>query len=236
MISRLGAQLFADAPSESILAFGIDAIDQTAAVGAGNKIALRIEGKNANVRFVALEENRMLAVGSYAEDFAVVSGGDIKIAGVVESKRPDVFGLGIEKDGGLPRFSTRGVWFEPVNLAVGIGGGIENSVLGHHQRLYLKLLRLKYRDRLSSRGDAINASGRSGGGEYFVSRAGGHSPDRARRCAGSELESGGEFERAAARDRDTMWGPFEEVFVFGLLPGAGTFGEGGDCGQKKKGE
>src|SRR5690349_21583556 len=104
------------------------------------------------MRFVALEENGMLAVGSYAENFTMVSGGDIKIAGIVESKRPDVFGLRIEKDGRLPGFSTSGVWFEPVNLAVGIGRRIESAVLGYHQRLHLKLLRLKYCHRLSSRG------------------------------------------------------------------------------------
>ena len=37
---------------------GRDAIDEAAAVGAGDEVAFGIEGQNANVDFVALEEKR----------------------------------------------------------------------------------------------------------------------------------------------------------------------------------
>ena len=158
---------------------------------------------------VTFEEKRVLAVGSYAEDLAVVAGGDVKVPRFVEGQRPDVFRLGIEKDGGLPRtlivgggtgvspvrFACRrrrrtSALFYFINLAIGIRRRIEDAVLGHCQRLHLKLLRLKDGDGLSAGADAINARRRSGGCEDFTLRADCSGPNGARRSARDQLESG----------------------------------------------
>ena len=84
-----------------------DAIDQAAAIGAGNQIPLGIEGEDANVHFVAFEEQRVFAVGADLVDFAMIARGYVKIAGVVEGEIPDVFGAGVEVDGGAPGIIRR---------------------------------------------------------------------------------------------------------------------------------
>ena len=65
-----------------------DAIDQTAAIGAGNQVSLGIERKNANVDFIALEKERVLAVGADFVDLAVIAGGDIERAGCCRERCP----------------------------------------------------------------------------------------------------------------------------------------------------
>jgi hypothetical protein len=48
------------------------------------------------VDFIALEEKRVLAVRIDFVDFAVVAGGDIQRASIVENDVPDVLGAWIE--------------------------------------------------------------------------------------------------------------------------------------------
>ncbi len=52
------------------------------------------------MRFVALEEDRVLALGGNPEDFAMIAGGHVQIAGIVENQIPYVLRTGIEKDRG----------------------------------------------------------------------------------------------------------------------------------------
>ena len=80
------------------LARGRDAIDQPAAIGTGDQIFLRVEGEDANVGFVALEKDRMLAFGRDAIDFSVVAGGYVEVAGLVQRQVPDVFRTRLEID------------------------------------------------------------------------------------------------------------------------------------------
>ena len=86
-----------------------NAVYQAAAIGAGNQVALRIERQHADVGLVALEENRVLALGSDFVDLAVVAGGDVQVSGLVENEVPDVFRAGREILGRTPRGIQRGL-------------------------------------------------------------------------------------------------------------------------------
>ena len=59
------------------LAIGRDAIDQPAAIRAGNQISLGIDCQNANVDFIALEEKCVLAARADFIDFAMIAGSHI---------------------------------------------------------------------------------------------------------------------------------------------------------------
>src|SRR5581483_5030202 len=137
------------------VALGSYAIDEAAAIRAGNQISLRIECEHADVRLIAFEKKRVLAIRRNTKDFAMVSGRDIQIAAVVESEAPDVFGLGVEEEGRTPfacsvQISAAGFRFQFVNLAIGIRCGVEHATFVYDQSLHLQLLRLKNRDRLTS--------------------------------------------------------------------------------------
>src|SRR5689334_3932954 len=119
----------------------------------------------------------MLPFGSYFVDFAAVAGGNKQISGVVEGKIPDVFGAGIEEDGGtpvgidlpfgavghgrlrvvVPGAGARSLVLDLVNLAVGSGAGIDGSILVDYQRLYLQLHRFEDGGGLPVGRDAIHA-------------------------------------------------------------------------------
>ncbi len=102
-IERQRCDLFLGrAVKHKAFARGRNAIDQPAAVGAGNQILLRIEGQNANVGFIALEEDRMLAFRRDAINFPVVAGRYIEVAGFVQSQIPDIFRPRLEIDGRTP--------------------------------------------------------------------------------------------------------------------------------------
>ena len=73
-----------------------DAIDQSAAIGTGNEVAFGIERENPNVDLIALEEQRVLSAGTDFVYFAVIAGGDIERAGVIENDVPNVLGAGIK--------------------------------------------------------------------------------------------------------------------------------------------
>src|SRR5215471_64901 len=97
----------------------------------------------------------MLAIRSYAKNFAMVASGDVKSAAIIEGQCPDVFSLRIEVNGRFPiiltafacgrpaRRPTSGGGFQFVDLSIWIRGCIEHSILRHHQRLDLQLLRLE---------------------------------------------------------------------------------------------
>ncbi len=80
-----------------------NAIDEPAAVGAGNQIVLRIEGQNADVGLIALEEDRMLALRRNPINLPVVAGSHVEIAGLVQGQVPDIFRTRLEVDGRTPR-------------------------------------------------------------------------------------------------------------------------------------
>ena len=80
------------------LAGGRNAIDQSAAIGAGNQILLGIEGEDTDVSLIALEEDRMLALGRDTINFPVIAGSYVEIAGFVESQVPDIFCARLEVD------------------------------------------------------------------------------------------------------------------------------------------
>ena len=65
------------------LAIRRNAIEKPAAIGPGNQISFEIECENANVDFIALEEERVLAVRADFVDFAAIAGGDIQCARIV---------------------------------------------------------------------------------------------------------------------------------------------------------
>ena len=87
------------AVEDETFARGRNAVDESAAVGAGNQIALRIEGEDANVGFVALEKYRVLAVGRDAKNLAMVAGSNVEVARLIQSEIPDIFCAGLEIDG-----------------------------------------------------------------------------------------------------------------------------------------
>ena len=173
-----GDFFFRCAVKHEAFAAGLDLVYQSTAVRAGDQIALGIHRQHADVGFIAFEENGMLALGSDAKDFAMIAGGHVEVAGIVENQVPYVFRARIEIDrggeslAGLDRWVSAfpfaaagaGQMLNAIHLAVGIGGGIENAVLVHRQRLYLQLLGLEDGGGLSLRGDAIHARGRAGRG------------------------------------------------------------------------
>src|ERR1019366_5195659 len=77
-----------------------DAIDQPAAVGPGDQVAGVVEIESADVRLIALEEQRAVAVAVHAEDLAAIARADVQLPLAVEGQRPDVFRLGIEENAG----------------------------------------------------------------------------------------------------------------------------------------
>src|SRR5215469_16826202 len=79
-----------------------NAIHQSAAIRTCNQIALRIQGQRANMRLIALEKNRMLALGSDLVNLAAISGGDVENPGFVESEIPYVFRAGRKVLRGTP--------------------------------------------------------------------------------------------------------------------------------------
>ena len=134
-----------------------DAVDQPAAIGTGNQVSFGIEREHANVDFIALEEERVLAVGADFVDFAVIAGGDIQRAGMVENDVPDVLGARIEigrrAPGGFRARLGGGCAFrefQPIHLAVGGSGSVDDAVLLvltniliNDQGLHLQFLRLE---------------------------------------------------------------------------------------------
>src|SRR5258708_38925280 len=66
--------------------------------GAGNQVVLSIKGENANMGFVALEKNCMVALWRNAINFAAIPGCDVEVAGFVEGEVPNIFCAGLEID------------------------------------------------------------------------------------------------------------------------------------------
>ena len=91
---------FGGAVKHEAFTAGLDLVHQSTAVRARDQIALRIHRQHPNVGFVAFEKYGMLAPGSHAKDFAVIAGGHVQIAGIVENQVPYVFRPGIEIYGG----------------------------------------------------------------------------------------------------------------------------------------
>src|SRR5713101_8416203 len=196
------------------------------------------------MRFVALEKDGVLALGSDPEDFAVIAGRHIQIACIVEDQVPDVLRAGIEKDRGgefAGRFrfirlsfslARRGIarrnvgnTFNAIHLAIGIGGSIENAVFVHGQRLHLQFLRLKNGGGLALRRNAIDTCGRAGSGVKIPALIRGDRPDIGGRRGGKRLDGGGEFETPDAANGHACSRSLAQVVEFGLFPGASTFAE-----------
>src|SRR5439155_13986237 len=78
------------------VAGGRNAINQPATIRAGDQISFWIQGENADVYFVALEEERVLAGCGDLVDFAPITRGDVKISGIIDGEVPDVFGARVK--------------------------------------------------------------------------------------------------------------------------------------------
>ncbi len=76
-----------------------NAKDAAARFGAGDEIAVAVEGEDADVGFVAGVKELAFAVGRNGEDLALVASGDVKGTVGSEGEIPDVFGFGVEEDG-----------------------------------------------------------------------------------------------------------------------------------------
>ena len=63
---------------------------------------MRIERKYTDVGIVAFEEQRVFAIGRNFVDLAVISGGDIEIARLIENQVPDIFRARRKIFGGCP--------------------------------------------------------------------------------------------------------------------------------------
>src|ERR1700733_1262656 len=103
MVEGEGRDLFlGGAVEDETFPGGRNAVDQAAAVGAGDEVSVGVEGQHADGGLVTFEEQRVFAFGGDTVDFSVVAGGHVEIAGVVERQIPDVFGAGGKIDGGSP--------------------------------------------------------------------------------------------------------------------------------------
>ena len=158
-VERQGGDFFLGRAVENEgFAIGRNAVHQAAAVRAGNQVALGIERQHADVGLVAGEKDRVLPFGGDPKDLAVIAGGDVKIAGIIEGEVPNILGRRIEIDrripcGGGRSLACRRIFARPhprrrfdlVHLAVRIGGGIEPTVFVDDQSLYLQFLGLENR-------------------------------------------------------------------------------------------
>ena len=110
-----GDLLLGRAVQNEAIALRRDAIDEAAAVGAGEEVAKLVEVEGANLGFVALEKQAAGTVAVNAEDLAAIAGADVELALAIQCQRPDVFRLGIEKDtGGVAGIDvTDGCGFSP---------------------------------------------------------------------------------------------------------------------------
>ena len=222
-----------------------DPVDQSAAIGTGNQVSLGIECEHANVNFIALEEKRVLAVGADFVDFAVIAGGDIQGASIVENDIPDVLGAGIEVGSRGPGCLCIGLrsglaafrGFETIHLAVGCGRGVDGAVFVDDQSLHLQFLRLEDGRALTIGRDAIDPGWRSGGSVDVARGIGCDRPDVGRRRGRKRFERRSEFEAALTAQSDAIGSALGQFFELGLFPGAGALGEseGGQCeGGKSK--
>ena len=102
------------------------------------------------MRFVALEKNRVLALGGNPKDFAMVARGHVQIAGIIENQIPYVLRTRIKEDRsrefagrfvfvrlnfrlGGRRVAHRNVGhtFNAIHLAIRVSGGVEDAILIH---------------------------------------------------------------------------------------------------------
>src|SRR4029077_18979333 len=102
------------------------------------------------MRFVALEKNRVLALGSNPKDFAMVARGHVQIAGIIENQIPYVLRTRIKEDrsrefagrfvffrlsfslaGWRTAHGNVGHTFNAINFAIRVGGGVEDAILIH---------------------------------------------------------------------------------------------------------
>ena len=88
---------------DEALAVRADAVDQPTAVGAGDQVALMVEGHAANMLLIALEEEFRLRSGLgdiHTVDCRRAAGGDVEPSFGVKEQVPDVFWL-LGRGGGI---------------------------------------------------------------------------------------------------------------------------------------
>ena len=76
-----------------------DSKDAPARFGAGEKVLVRVEGQNANVRLVARIKQFALAVGRHGKKLTFVTRGDVKCPIRGKGQIPDVFCFGVKENG-----------------------------------------------------------------------------------------------------------------------------------------
>jgi hypothetical protein len=196
-----------------------DAEDAAVGFGAGEKIVVRVERKNADVGFVAGIKEFAFTIGGDREDLAFVAGGDVKNAVGAESDVPDVFCFGIEED---RFFAGRG---DAIDLPVGRSGDVQSAFGVESNRLGDEIGGVKDDGGFARPIEPENFCRRATGG---VERAFGieaKRPEIRGVGVGEESKFWGELEAAVAANSNTVSGAFEEFFVRGLEPAAGVFGE-----------
>src|SRR6185312_12250958 len=160
-----------------------DAIYQSAAVRAGNQVALGIESEHAHVSFVGLEEDCALAILLHAKNFAVISCGDVQAALRVELHVPDVFGFWIKKS---LHCELRGCGRAPclagdsIYLAIWRRSRVNRAILTQRDGLHLQFLGLKNHARFAVRRYAIDSCGRARGGVNHAIFIRSNAPDKGR--------------------------------------------------------
>ncbi len=115
--------------------------------------------------------------------------------------------------------------FDAIDLAIRVGGGVEDAVLVHDQRLHLQFLGFENGGGLALRRDAIDAGGSSGGGIEDFRSVGGDRPDVGRWRGRERLERGREFEAAGAANGHAGGRALAQFVKLGLFPGASAFAE-----------
>src|SRR5262249_1572958 len=108
----------------------------------------RIDGERPSVRFFSFEKYAPSAVGRHAIYFAVLAGGDKKIAFARKRHGPDIFLVRIEED---LRLAVRR---NLVNLSVGIGSGVNLIFRMQYDGVDLEPLELSEGTALAARIDA----------------------------------------------------------------------------------
>src|SRR5579872_144995 len=235
-----------------------NSIDETAAVGAGDEIALRVHRQDANMSFIARKEYRVLSLRRYSKDFSSIAGSDVQVPRFIQSQIPDVLCIGFKIDsrtpGGIRAFSRglfaclrlcRGCLLSPfvfnlIDLTVGRRGRKNSASRPDAQCLHLQFLGFENRRRLPVGGNAVNARRRSSGNVNHPRVVRRNGPDiRGGRRVGA-LKSWGKLESACIANGNAGRCPFDQVLELGLLPRTCAFshrgnGEGKDGEKEKKG-
>ena len=120
---------------------GLDAVDNPVRLTPCQHTPLRVHGQASHVRLSGLVVGVSLARGVHPEHSPLVAGSGVQRAILGEGQRPDVSDIRCEELGGL-------ALFDPVDLAVGGRGGVQDAAGAEGQREHLRFVRRPKRGRL----------------------------------------------------------------------------------------